>query len=244
MLQPPSPTGNFQFNNVLTSGLTAGGTPVPNTGNTVASFLLGQVQSFSIDAQEQLLKPRAAISEFFLQDDWRATRRLTLNLGVRYTLNWPSTEAGNRAAVFNLNTQQLDFLGQNGVSRSARDLEPANFAPRIGVAFKAAETFVLRGGYGLTWIEQAGITTPFTTPLFPFIETLTQRSLDNRYPAFVLSGGPQVQVAPPGPDSGLGQGVFGVQRDNGSGYAQQWNFSLQKTFGPAGVWRQGISAAS
>jgi hypothetical protein len=40
-----------------------------------------------------------------------------------------------------------------------------------------------------------------------------------------------VQVTPPNPNSGLGQGVFGVQRDNGSGYSQQWNFTVQKTLG-------------
>ncbi len=230
-LQPPNPTGTFQFNNVLTSGLTASGAPRSNTGSTVASFLLGQVQSFSIDAQSQYLKPRAAVSEFFVQDDWKLSRRMTVNAGVRYTLNWPSTEANDRAAVFNLNTQRLDFLGQNGVPRSARDLELHNFGPRLGLAWRLSDTSVLRAGYGLTWIEQAGITTPFTTPLFPFIQTLGQRSLDNRTAAFVLSRGPTVQLTEPGPDSGLGQGVFGVERDNGSGYAQQWNIMLQRTFG-------------
>jgi hypothetical protein len=234
VLQPPSPTGAFQFDSVLTSGLTADGAPVANTGSALASFLLGQVQSFSIDAQKQPLKPRAAISEFYLQDDWNVHRRLALNLGVRYTLNWPSTEANDRAAVFSLDTQHLDFMGKNGVPRSARDLERANFAPRLGLALRLTETSALRAGYGLTWIEQAGITTPFTTPLFPFIQTLGQRSLDNRTPAFLLSSGPAVTITEPKPNSGLGQGVFGVQRDNGSGYAQQWNLMLQKTM--SDVW--------
>jgi hypothetical protein len=67
--------------------------------------------------------------------------------------------------------------------------------------------------------------------LFPFIQTLGQQSQDNISPAFVLSSGPTVRLHDPGPDSGLGQGVFGVQRENGSGYAQQWNFMLQKTVG-------------
>lgn len=231
VLQPPSPTGNFQFTNIFTSGLSASGTPLSNTGNSVASFLTGQVGRFSIDAQPQAIKPRAAIAEFFVQDDWRVSRRLTLNLGVRYTLNFPSTVDGDQGAVFNLNTQKLDYLGQNGFSRSARDLERTNFGPRVGLAYQVTPSFVIRSGYGLTWIEQAGITTPFTTPLFPFIQTLGQQSLDNIRPAFVLSQGPTVQVGTPNADSGLGQGVFGVQRNNGSGYAQQWNFTLQKTFG-------------
>lgn len=230
VLQPPSPTGNFQFTNIFTAGLNAAGTPVANTGNSYASFLLGQVTRFTIDAQSQTLGPRATVAEFFLQDDWRVTRRLTLNLGVRYTLNIPSAVADDQSAVFNLQTQQLDYFGRNGFPRSARSLEKLNFGPRVGLAYRLTDSFVLRSGYSLTWIEQAGITTPFTTPLFPFIQTLGQQTLDNINPAFVLSQGPTVVPQPPVPDAGLGQGVFGVQRDNGSGYAQQWNLSLQKTF--------------
>ncbi len=231
VLQPPSPTGNFQFSNIFTAGLSAAGGTTANTGNSFASFLLGQVTRFSIDAQTEVLKPRATITEFFIQDDWRATRRLSLNLGLRYTLNFPSTVAGNRGAVFNLQTQQLDYFGENGFPRAARNLEKKNFGPRVGLAFKITDSFVLRSGYSMTWIEQAGITTPFTTPLFPFIQTLGQQTLDNINPAFILSQGPTVVPQPPGRDAGLGQGVFGVQRNNGSGYAQQWNLSLQKTLG-------------
>jgi hypothetical protein len=154
-----------------------------------------------------------------------------VNLGVRYTLNFPSTVAGDRGAVFNLQTQKLDYLGRNGFPRSARNLEKLNLGPRVGLAYRITDSFVVRSGYSLTWIEQAGITTPFTTPLFPFIQTLGQQTLDNINPAFYLSHGPTVTPQIPGPDAGLGQGVFGVQSSNGSGYAQQWNFSLQKTFG-------------
>ncbi len=230
-LQPPSPTGNFQFSNIFTANLSAAGAPVANTGNAFASFLLGQVTRFSIDAQSTVLKPRANIVEFFIQDDWRAARRLTVNIGARYTLNLPSAVAGNQGAVFNLDTQKLDYFGKNGFPRSARNLEKKNFGPRVGLAYKITDSFVVRSGYSLTWIEQAGITTPFTTPLFPFIQTLGQQTLDNINPAFVLSQGPTVVPQAPGPDAGLGQGVFGVQRTNGSGYAQQWNLSLHKTFG-------------
>ncbi len=231
VLQPTSPTGNFQFTSIFTGALAPSGAIMANTGSSFASFLLGQVGRFSIDSQPEQLKPRAKIAEFFLQDDWRASSRLSLNLGLRYTLNFPSTVLNNRGAVFNLANQNLDFLGANRSPRSARNLEKLNFAPRLGLAYKLTDLFVLRSGYGLNWIEQAGLTTPFTTPLFPFIETLGQQSLDNIYPAFTLSRGPSVQLQTPNTNSGLGQGVFGVQRNNGSGYAQQWNLSLQKTFG-------------
>jgi hypothetical protein len=210
VLQPPSPTGDFQFTAAL-------------TGNGFASFLLGAVQNFSLDAQPRTLRPRALVAEAFVQDDWRVNARLTLNLGLRYTLNFPSTEADRQVAVFNLGTQRLDF------PKTARNLETHNFGPRAALAYRLSDSFAVRAGYGLVWIEQTGITTPFTAPMFPFIQTLTQSSLDNLTPAFQLSQGPSVRVTPPGPDSGLGQGVFGVQRNQGSGYAQQWNLTLQKT---------------
>ena len=80
----------------------------------------------------------------------------------------------------------------------------------------------------MVWIEMAGITTPFTTPVFPFLQTVSQRTLDNIAPAFVLAGGPSVEPIPDTPTAGLGQGVFAVDRDLGSGYVQQWNTSLQR----------------
>jgi hypothetical protein len=78
----------------------------------------------------------------------------------------------------------------------------------------------------------AGITTPFTTPAFPFLQTVTERTLDNLVPAFTLAEGPTVQPIAIAPDAGIGQGVFAVDRDLGSGYVQQWNIALQRELTP------------
>jgi len=222
VIQPPNPTGVFQFSQLFTD--LPGST---GTGNPLASFLLGQVQQFSIDLQGKVIRPRAHIQEYFVQDDWKATRRLTLNAGVRWTLNFPSTEVDNQGAIFNLQTQKLDYLGQNGYPHTARELHWHDFGPRFGLSYMLGDKTVVRSGYGLVWIEQSGITTPFTIPQFPFLQTTGQRTLDNINPAFVLSGGPSVAPIPLTPDAGLGQGVFTVNRDLGSGYAQQWNLAIQ-----------------
>ena len=220
VLSPPNPTGQFSFNTTGTNSAT-----VANSGNSFASLLLGQVNAFSIDIQEQVIKMRANISEFFINDDWRVSDRLTVNVGTRYTLNFPSTIVDNMGAVFNLQTQVLDF------PHTARNLECCDFGPRAGLAYRIGNTWAIRAGYGMIWFEQTGITTPFTIPQFPFVQTLGQQSQDNLTPAFILSSGPTVQVVPPNPNAGLGQGVFGVDRGNGSGYSQQWNFTLEKTIG-------------
>jgi len=222
ILQPPSPTGQFTFSNLFTNNPS-----VKNSGYALASFLLGQVQNFSIDLQQNYIRPRAWMLEYFVQDDWRVTSRLTLSAGLRYTLNLPSTEVDNQGSVFNLQTEQLQYFGID-YYRSARRLHWRDFGPRIGLAYMLTPKTVVRTGYGLIWFDQAGITTPFTTPQFPFLQTTSQRNLNNTNPAFVLENGPNVQPVGLTPDAGLGQGVFSVDRGQTSGYVQQWNLAIQR----------------
>ena len=223
VVQPPSPTGSFTFSTLFTD---LPGTA--NTGTSFASFLLGQVQQFSIDLQQQEIRNRAHFQEYFVQDTWRLNDRLTVNGGVRYTLNFPSVEKNDQAAVFNLETRELEYLGRDGQPRAARQLHQLNLGPRLGIAGRVADRTIARIGYGLVFIEMAGITTPFTTPVFPFLQTVTQRALDNIVPAFTLARGPSVEPIPLTPDAGLGQGVLSVDRDLGSGYVQQWSGSVQR----------------
>jgi Carboxypeptidase regulatory-like domain len=222
-VSPPNPTGSFAF---TTTGTNQQG--VTNSGNSLASFLLGQVDTFQIDLQQSKIRPRAHIQEYFFQDDWRATDRLTLNLGARWTLHFPSTEKNDQGAVFNLQTQQLDYLGQDGNSRSARELHYTNVAPRVGFTYLLAENTVVRSGFGIVFIDQSGITTPFTTPQFPFIQNVQQKTQDSVNSAFALSNGPSVAPIPLTPDAGLGQSVYTVNRTAGSGYVQQWNLAVQR----------------
>jgi outer membrane receptor protein involved in Fe transport len=219
VIQPPSPTGSFTFN-AIGSDLPG----VPDTGTPLASFLLGQVQNFSIDLQRQQIRERARFQEYFVQDDWKVSERLTVNPGLRYTLNFPSTEVGGQTAVFNLKTQLLEYPGPNPV----RPLKKNNFGPRFGAVYRLTDRMIVSSGYGLVWIEMAGISTPFTTPTFPFLQTVSQRALDTISPAFVLQNGPSVAPIAPTPTAGFGQGVFAVDSTLGSGYVQQWNASAQR----------------
>lgn len=219
VLNPPNPTGSFAFTNTGTNS-----SSVNDSGHGLASLLLGQVSAFSIDIQRRVIQPRAHIAELFVGDDWKVTQRLSLNIGTRYTLNFPSTERNDQGAVFNLNSQVLDF------PHTARRVHWKDFGPRLGLAWRATDNLVIRSGYGMVFFEQSGITTPFTLPQFPFVQTVGQQSPDNLTAAFPLATGPKIQITAPNANSGLGQGVFGVDRSNGSGYSQQWNLTLQKTF--------------
>ena len=219
VIQPPSPTGSFTFNQ-LGSDLPGAAT----TGAPLASFLLGQVQSFSIDLQTSEIQERASFQEYFIQDEWKLSNRLTITPGLRYTLNFPSNEINGQVGVFNLQTQLLEYPGDKPV----RPLKKNNFGPRLGIAYRLTDRTLVSTGYGLVWIEMAGITTPFTTPTFPFLQTVSQRALSTVTPAFVLQNGPSVTPLEPTPTAGLGQGVFAVDGTLGSGYVQQWNASVQR----------------
>jgi hypothetical protein len=226
---PGNPTGAFGFTTTGTDAQAVQNNKVVSTGgNAIASFLLGQVDNFQIDLQENKIRPRDHIAEFFAQDDWKVTRNFTANIGVRWTLHFPSTELNNQGAVFNLGTQQLQYMGKDGFSRSARGLHWDNFAPRIGLGYMLTPKTAVRTGFGIVFFDQSGITTPFTIPQFPFIQNVSQKTQDNIIAAFVLANGPSVAPIPLTPDAGLGQSVYTVNRSLGSGYVQQWNLAVER----------------
>lgn len=229
-VSPPNPTGSFAFTTTGTNqqGFVPPATDKLTNGNSIASFLLGQVDTFSIDLQTSKIRPRDHIQEYFVQDDWRASDKLTLNIGARWTLHSPSTETQNQGAVFNLATQALDYAGVNGNSRSARELHYDNVAPRLGFTYLVTPKTVVRSGFGIVFIDQSGITTPFTLPQFPFIQNVLQRTQDSVNRAFSLSSGPSVAPIALTPNAGLGQSVYTAIRSAGSGYVEQWNLAVQR----------------
>jgi hypothetical protein len=136
--------GELQFNAARTQGPSGG-------GSALASFLLGDVSSFEryvstiTDAEE-----RQNRFFFYGQDNWRATRKLTINYGLRYENYRPQTVTGaGKGGFVDVDTGEVLVAGSQGVGLDL-NVEPANnlFAPRIGVAYKATDKTVVRFGYG------------------------------------------------------------------------------------------------
>jgi len=140
-------TGNYTNNPAGTAG----------TGNAWADFLLG-LPNASSKASAPGGVPYLSYTEdgLFWQDQWRASRKLTVNYGVRWDLfTWP-TERYNRQSNFVPGPGTIAIAGQNGNSRSLLDVHHNEFSPRIGFAYRLGDKTVIRSGYGLYFFNEQG----------------------------------------------------------------------------------------
>ena len=108
-------------------------------------------------------------SAFYAADDFKVTNDLTLNLGLRWGYTSPLVEKDDRQANFDLTNAELRLAGQNGNSRALYEPYYKGWEPRIGLAYRAGERWVFRGGYGITqYMEGTGanLRLPLNPPFF------------------------------------------------------------------------------
>ncbi len=133
------------------------------TGFPTAEMLIGFTDSYSIGSQNGYFSNISWENGFFAQDEWRYSRRLTLQLGLRYdVITWPY-EAQNRQASFDISPSSPTYgqvleAGKNGVSRTIMNNNYGNFAPRVGFAYDLHGNGkqVIRGGYGIFYFPDYG----------------------------------------------------------------------------------------
>ncbi|MGH9665121.1 MAG: TonB-dependent receptor domain-containing protein, partial [Bryobacteraceae bacterium] len=184
----------------------------------------------------------------FIQDDWRVSSRLTLNLGLRWDSDRPMTERFDRLSWFNFNAKLpvevaglpplvggLEFAAQNWHPRGVKNPDNNNFAPRVGLAFKATNRLVVRSGLGIFYNPTTG-----TGPGGPSVGALTFDAATNvttstdggRTPYSTLSNPfPNGFIEPTHGSDGLlsllGNSVNAQFRNDRTSYSAQWNFDLQ-----------------
>ena len=159
--QPCSPGGRFSLSRVTTSEDIF--SPSDLQGNALASLLLGWPTGSSMRIQPHI-STKSKETMFFVQDDWKVTKRLTLNLGLRYEWSNPYTERFNRIQISDFDADtgiDIDLLGTGQMTRlrgetlftddDFRTVSPDrnNFAPRVGLAYRLTDKTVLRAGAGV-----------------------------------------------------------------------------------------------
>ena len=124
----------------------------PNLYN-LADFFVG-AQSDAQLSRFEILKYRQHMNFFYVQDDWKATSRLTLNLGLRYEYATPQWDKFNRIGNFDPDTASLFFASDGSTfDRALVKPDRNNWGPRIGAAFQVNSKTVLRSGYGVSYVH-------------------------------------------------------------------------------------------
>jgi outer membrane receptor protein involved in Fe transport len=134
------------------------------TGYGLADLLLGLPTTVSTTVPGLEANWRDTTYGAYVQDDWKVTPQLTLNLGLRYDYFTPITDTQDRRAIFDFADNTIKLVGTNGIPRSGYQADRNNFAPRLGIAYMPFGTarLVTRAGYGIfydkeNWNSHAGL---------------------------------------------------------------------------------------
>ncbi|MGH9631825.1 MAG: TonB-dependent receptor domain-containing protein, partial [Bryobacteraceae bacterium] len=228
-----SARGIFTFSRDMTSQNGSGGAEF-------ASFLLGypnQVQRGLVNTRPDV---RMVQGGAYVQDDWRVTRALTLNLGLRWDIFTHPVEAYNRQVNFNPTTGK--FNGATDDNRGPNvDTRKNNFAPRFGFAWSPSQgKLVVRGAFGLSYFAgNFGANGGTLERNFPLFQTFSVTPSVSFRPFTKVSsdGLPNFSPTPLAPVIDPVRGIvpFYIPQDYRQSTVLMWNIGVQRQLDAAGV---------
>ncbi len=224
--------GTLTYSGLATSGFDTRGLPLPQTGFDFADFLLGAPQSASIRYGSSSNYFRGTVYSFYGQDDWKVLPNFTVNTGLRYEYTSPFYEKYDRIANLDV---KAGFTGvsvatpnQPGAYTGAFPrglIEPDrnNWAPRIGIAWrpKSKNQVIVRAGYGIYY--NGSIYSQFVTRLASQPPFATSNSITTSLASPLNTATAFTQTA-----SQTILNTYAIDRYYKVGYAQTWNFSIQR----------------
>jgi hypothetical protein len=217
--------GSFTTNPAAPDGLGYGG----------ADFVLDRVNSAQATLNSVKVGQRQWRVAGFAQDDYKATAKLTVNIGVRYEVDQPWVESNNKTGNIDEKTGQVIYADHvpdgapagSGVckNRGCYNTNYRQIMPRLGFAYQGNDRFVVRGGYGATSFYEGNSSNQRLTSITPFIQAVNITTLS---PTAGNGGTPR--TAEQGFNGGSTQltGTFNVYpQDIQPAYVQEWNLTAE-----------------
>jgi hypothetical protein len=215
------------------------------TTDGAADFLLGLASAYNWNTRLQV-DLRGWNYAGYIQDDWRVTPNLTVNLGLRYEATVPFSDKYDRMGILDNYTDpanpRLIYAGAEGkdtYNRAMIATDRNNFMPRVGFAYKLNEKTVVRAGYGVFFMlfEPMGDAEFLIgNPPSAFGVSLASSATT---PAVILRDGPPEGSL--GLERATGLTFVAYERHPNQSYAQQWNFNIQRELAKDWLWEIGYS---
>jgi hypothetical protein len=211
-------------------------------GSDIADLLLGLPEVVDIGLQLSDPHTKSWVLDFYAQDSWKITPRMTLNYGLRYEYQNPYTEESNYMSNYDLASGNILVAGRGGNSDSLVQARKNQFAPRVGVAFQLDPKTVLRSGFGVFYTPENDGREDFLTKNTPFA---TQSSFFNSayfgYVAYQLDTGvprntainipPNGIIEPKNVPNGNLLTTYALNPHIRTGYSYSFNAAVQRQVG-------------
>jgi hypothetical protein len=234
----PATRGSLNFDRIFTCQRQSNNQCASGTGYSYADFLIGAVQGAQLSNLFQV-DQRLYMLSAFAQDDFKVTRRLAINLGIRYDYATPVWDAKNRLANFNpASGGSLTFAkGGSVYDRALVNPNSHNFAPRLGVSYQVTPKTVLRTGYGIFYglFERIGSEDQLALNPPGLINNNLSLASTAAAPLFQLQDGFPTNFLDPAKLSLQRVKIRGANPYAPNSMVQQWSFGIQREL-PAGLF--------
>jgi hypothetical protein len=214
--------GSFTQNGSLNFAGQFTGPTGGSLGDATADYLLGNPANVSGEKPSQPTYRNAWWPNAYINDSFKATRKLTVNLGLRWQFTPPPTEKYGNLFAFDFQNGQLPRCGTNGIRGGCLSSHYADFAPRIGLAYAPRDNWAIRASAGIFFDRLPGNEWVWNSIGRPFLVGYSASS-DPNVPTISIPG-----LFPTFTPNLTGAALFDLV-DRKDPYLQQWTLSVEHT---------------